>query len=1040
MGIECPKCKTENTTDSEFCKKCATPLPSLAEVSATKTLETPTRKLALGSIFAERYEILEELGKGGMGEVYKVRDNTLDEEMALKVLKPEIAADKDIIERFKNELKLARKIGHRNVCRMFDLNEEEETPYITMEYVKGEDLKSFIRNKEKLKEEELIALAMQVCEGLAEAHRLGVVHRDLKPQNIMIDEKNNAKVMDFGIARSVEASGITQSGVMIGTPDYMSPEQAEGEEADQRSDIYALGVILYEMVTGSVPFKGDTAFSVALKHKTKLPSDPRKLNPEISESLSRLILVCMEKERERRYQTAEALLADLRNIEDGLPLGTKIRPRRETFTSALIRKKLFIPAVVVALAIIAVVIWQLLPQKEAIPLTPSDKSSLAVMYFKNNTGDESLDHWRTMLSDLLIQDLFQSKYIRVLSEGHLLNILEELNQTDARSYSSKVLQEVAVRGRVNHILQGNYAKAGDIIRINVTLQDAATLELIASEGVEGKGQESIFTMVDELTKRVKTHFQLSEEEIAGDIDREVGQITTSHPEAYEYYCEGMIHQSKGDHRKSIQSMERALAIDPEFAMAYRSMAWSYSALGYRSSKWPEYLQKALELSDRLSDRERYLIQGDLLMSSVRAYDEAIETYNKLLKLYPEDVSGNINLAALYWRLEQWDKAIEHLEVLAQNKVQVIEPYTLLAANYQAKGLYDKSREFLEYYQNEFPDHYWIYIEMAINYLAEGKNDLAQVELAKATAIVPDHPENFLCLWKGHIFHLKGDIINAEKEYRNILNTDEQAEHQMAISWLGHLNLLQGKFEKSRILLKQGLKLAKKLGEKGGESGFYSRLAYSYLQSEDIDEALEESKKSERSALEERGCLFCHHKWALLYKGLSYVEKKSMAEAQKTADELKDLIQEGIQKGLNRSYMRLYFHLIGMKELKEGNLSEAIELFEKSVSLLPHQFPNEVVNDHAFFMDALALAYYKTGDLDKAQQEYERIISLTIGRLHWPDIYVKSFYMLGKIFEQKGWKGKAIENYEKFLDLWKDADPGIAEIEDARKRRAGLKSM
>jgi serine/threonine-protein kinase len=222
MGINCPKCHFDNLDDTVYCGKCATPLPSSEEIPVTKTLETPTEELTRGTIFANRYEIIEELGKGGMGKVYRVEDKKIKEEVALKLIKPEIASDKKTIERFSNELKLARKIRHENVCQMYDINEEEGTHYITMEYIAGEDLKSFIRRSRLLTVGKAISIAKQVCEGLSEAHRLGVVHRDLKPQNIMIDKEGNARIMDFGIARSIKGKGITGAGMMIGTPEYMS--------------------------------------------------------------------------------------------------------------------------------------------------------------------------------------------------------------------------------------------------------------------------------------------------------------------------------------------------------------------------------------------------------------------------------------------------------------------------------------------------------------------------------------------------------------------------------------------------------------------------------------------------------------------------------------------------------------------------------------------------------------------------------------------------------------------------------------------------
>jgi serine/threonine protein kinase len=1035
VAVKCPQCNTDNPSDSKYCKECAAPLPS-QDVSITETLETPKQELTRGTTLANRYEIIEELGKGGMGRVYRVEDTKLNQEVALKLIKPEIAKDKKTIERFRNELKLARNIRHKNVCGMFDLGEAEGAHFITMEYVRGEDLRSLIRRIGQLPIGKSLSIAKQICEGLSEAHNLGVVHRDLKSNNIMIDREGNVRIMDFGIARSLEAKGITGAGVMIGTPEYMSPEQVEGKEVDQRSDIYSLGVILYEMVTGRVPFEGDTPFTIGMKHKGEMPRNPKALNTQISDDLNRVILRCLEKEKDKRYQSAEEVRSELSDIEKGIPTTERIVPPRKPLTSREITvkfsiRKLFIPALIVmAVAIIGLITWRFLPKKKALP-APSGKPSLAVVYFENNTGDESLDHWRKALCELLIADLTQSKYIRVLSSDKLIDILSNLNQIEAKSFSSKVLREIAGLSGSTHILRGSFTKAGEQFRIDAILQEAATMEPLGSDRIEGRGEESFLSMVDELTRKVKAHFELSSEEIADDIDEEIEKITTSSPEALKYYIEGRKYHLAQDYSQSIKLMEKAVAIDPDFAMAFRSLAMSYGNIGFMPQR-KEYMKKALELSNRLSAKERYAIEADFYSQTEKTYDMAIEAYKQLLELYPDDPTGNHNLALRYSTIGEKNKAIAHYEINRKSDNLSLLGYGNLASVNRQVGSYDKAKEVLDEALQKYPNSPVARQNLAHHYRMEGKYDLALAEINKAFALEPKegtqvYRQNF---YQRAVIHFyTDDLIEAAEDFQRLKNQKEPQAIYLGSMGLVNLYLLQGKFRGTKDIIRPIIDMGKKSDVNWPVAEVYLKFVYIGLKTGELQEALKDCDNTVEYALKAESPN--RQRRALHLKGLAYVRMEALGEAQKTADELKVLIQDSH----NPNNKHFFHHLVGMVELKQKNFTRAIESFKQALALQP----NDPGNKRADYVESLAAAYRASDDIDKAQAEYERITSASAGRIGYGDVYALSFYELGKIYEQKGWKGKAIEHYQKFLGLWKDADPGVAEVEDARSRLAGLMS-
>lgn len=1035
--MNCPECFFKNADDSKFCKECGTKFEETAPEKAmpTKTMETPKQELTTGSTFAGRYQIIEELGQGGMGRVYKALDTKIDEKIALKLIKPEISADKKTIERFRNELKYARKIAHRNVCKMYDLGEEKDIHYITMEYVSGGDLKSFIKRSGQLTIGKATAITKQICEGLSEAHKLELVHRDLKPNNIMIDKDGNVRIMDFGIARSLKSKSITGQGVMIGTPEYMSPEQVEGKEIDQRSDIYSLGIILYEMVTGELPFSGDSAFSIGIKQKSESPPDPKQFNPHITEDLSQIILKCLAKDKEQRYQTGAEICTELSRVEEGLPTTQKTSIGKKSLTSKEITvqlslKKLLVPAIVfVALILTGIILWNLLLKKEILPIDP-DNPSLAVLYFENSTGDNNFDHWRRGLSSLLIADLQQSKYLNILSSDRLFSIAKELDLLEATGYTSEDLKKVAARGRASHILLGILTKAGTNFRINITLQQAGSGKIIGTDTVEGTGEESFHAMVDKLTKKVKSKFNIPSAQLKSDLDREVEQITTASSEAFKLYVEGRKLAMNEEYGQSIAVMEKALEIDPEFAMAYRSIAMSNNNLGLLQQR-QEYLEKAMQFSDRLSDRERLTIKGDYNSAQESTFQKAITAFREVLALYPNDTTVNHNLGNLFSFMEDREKTIVHYQTAINNKTAFLPTYTQLAELYCAEDKYLKADRALRTYLELYPDHASIRRNMGFISFCKGNYDLALNELDKAIVLQPDNYENIA--YRAMFLHSKGELKKSEMEYFKLASYSPPRAGYFSANGLVDVYLAQGKYQAAQPILQQAAAFSGTLNVKWAEAEFLSFLAYVNLQMEKFPEALEAAQQAWQAADQAMGRSDMFKRHALFYTALSYLGMGQIEHAQQTAEELK----ENIQSGVIPTEIRLYHFLNGLISQQTEDWHSALDNLEMAVSnrkvftYVPQIFL--VMNQHIWHCYSLAQVYLHNQDYEKAAELIEKTLAIRVNRMGFGDIRSQCYFLLGKAYQELGQKDKAALSYNKFLELWQDADQGQEELSDARLR-------
>ncbi len=592
--MKCPKCNSDNPDTSRFCGSCAALLSSEGQppVSLTKTLETPARALSKDSIIAGKYRIIEEIGRGGMGVVYKAEDIKLKRSVALKFLPHQWVSDPDARERFIQEARAASALDHNNICNVYEIGEaEDDRMYIAMAFYEGGSLRERIKQG-PLKQEEALGIGIQAATGMAKAHQKGIVHRDIKPANLLITTDGVVKVVDFGLAKLAGQVKLTREGITVGTVAYMSPEQAKGEAVDQRTDIWSLGVVLYEMLSGILPFKGDYEQTLIHSILQQEPARLGKLRKDLPAGLENIIFKTLSKNPADRYQSMDELLEDLQSVAEGLK---PVRAASMIFRGRVLGlKKVHVYPAIAGILILAIVAWLLI-----FPKRGQAFDSIAVLPIENLTGDPGQEYFVDGATDELIGQLAQIGALRVIS------------RTSVMKYKAlkKPVPEIARELNVKAVVEGTVYRVGDRVRIRVELIDALPEERNLWTQTYDRAMTDVLVMYSEMARAIAGRMQVK---LAPQEETRLAAARQVNPEAYEAYLKGQFHWYKLTRpglESALQYFELALVKDPNYAQAYAGIAsvWigrqqqGFVPTSEAAPKAKAAAAKALELDSMLAE-------------------------------------------------------------------------------------------------------------------------------------------------------------------------------------------------------------------------------------------------------------------------------------------------------------------------------------------------------------------------------------------------------------------------------------------------------
>ncbi|GAB4320793.1 MAG: hypothetical protein Kow0074_11380 [Candidatus Zixiibacteriota bacterium] len=954
----------------------------------------------------KQYEIISQLGAGGMGEVYLAKDTRLDRQVALKFLPREIAGDVDRRKRLELEARTASSLDHPNILTIYEIDDHDGRPFIAMAYVKGGSLRERIE-RGPIDIEEAARYAVQIASGLGAAHARGIIHRDIKPDNVLIDENNRARLTDFGLAKIKESTGLTGRGTAVGTVGYMSPEQAQGLEVDARSDVFSLGVLLYELFTGKKPFVAEHAAAALYSIVHEMPTPVREINPDIPEPIADVVERALAKNPSDRYPDARAVETELRKIARDLEF-SRVSSSSGAYrvTSAPTPKSRVAWMIAAGFIIIAGLILIFSPgyfssDKAEVKAT---ENSLAVMYFENLSDPEDEERLGDIITELLTTDLSGSNYLKVISTQRLHDLLAQDSYTDRKRIDRDIATKIASKAGASRMLIGTLSKLGGRTIITAQLVDVSTGEIVGSQRVDGT---DVFAVVDDLSTRIKEQIGLTGAELyAG--DKPVSEATTASAEAYREYLIGMDYYHSLEWEQAHKHFDRAIELDSSFALAYLRKGVAYSSDGQRE-RGLEMLRTAGRYIDRTTGCDRLLLQAfavnfaqDLDMDAMLA---TLKTAAAQCPTHKEPFFWVANL--LSGRPGKEDT----VKLYAERALELDPNYPfalLMLANVHIRQHeYDQARPIVERYMTARPRDVLPYGLLSSILINTGRLDSAMVVAKSAVEIDSNNRLPMTTLVS--IFVLRNEPDSAFVWAERIQSLESSPFNEVfGLRLIAKIHSTWGEFQQSESYLKQSVQSALAANLNSQASGSQRMFGTLYRDLNMHDKALQQFQEADE--------------YDTLTSEFSTV--KALAELGR-ADEAHQLLEKLIGRWggvMDSTYLRMgILEVEGILALRGDDPATAIDSFLEV---------RVVSGDSTAMRYHLGRAYLAAGKYSNAIAELTAFHEEN--RNEWPSgRYIASHLDLARAYEKAGQPAEARDALAYLLSYWGNADWDVPLINEAK---------